>query len=114
MAIMTFEIKTYTVLLGSKIGIGFPNMNYCYALITCKGAAGEELLVVFGDVPVQGQSNFSDLSKKRGGIAIPVSQFDNYMGTLRFEKPVYGQICSTSPGNLNLLKTSEEPVGEEE
>jgi hypothetical protein len=114
MAILTFEIKDYEVLLGSKIGVGLPNMNYAYALITCTGAANEKLTINFGDVPVQGQSNYTNMPAKRGGIAVPMSHFDNYLNTLRYEKPIYGQICDTSPGTLNILKTTQEPVGEGE
>ena len=114
MTIISFQITTYRVLLGSKIGIGFPSLNYCYALITCTGAAGEQLLLAFGDVPVQGQSNFSNLGQKRGGVAVSMSQFGSYLDILRNEKPVYGQICDTNPDTLNLVKTTEEPVGEGE
>ena len=114
MASLTFEIKNYQVILGSKLGVGLSNMSFAYASIYCYGVTGEVLNIYFGDVPVQGKSNYANIQTKRGGIAVPMSQFDNYINILRYEKPIYGQINDTNPDTLNVLKTIQEIVGEGE
>ncbi len=113
MAILTFEVKTYTVLLGCKIGVGMTNLPYVPAVIQCKGAAGETFLVAFGP-DVSSSKAFTYLGQKRGGIPVPVSELPNYIDLLRNEKPIYAQISDTQIDNLNLLKTDPEPVGEGE
>lgn len=111
---LSFEIKTYDVLLGEKIGVGFPNLNYACGWISCKGAGGEQLLIVFApsQAAVDAAGTFTDIVRKRGGIVAPMSSFWNYIDILRNEAPVYGQIESTQPESLNLLKITAEPVGD--
>ncbi len=114
MTTLAFEIKSYEVLLGKKVGVGFKNLNYASGLIRCRGAAGEELLIVFASSQALADAagNFTDIGQKRGGIVAPMSSYGFYLDLLRDEGPVYGQIESTYPDSLNLLKTGSEPVAD--
>jgi len=114
LASLNFEIQTYEVFLGKKIGVGFPGLNYANGWISCKGAGGEQLLIVFASTQAfaDGASNFTNIGGKRGGIVAPMSSFAFYIDILRNESPVYGQIDSVSPESLNLLKTALEPAGD--
>jgi hypothetical protein len=114
MTTLRFEVKTYEVLLGKTIGVGFKNLNYASGVIRCWGAGGEELMVVFASSPALADagSNFANVGQKRGGIVAPMSSFGFYLDLLREEGPVYAQIDSTSPDSLNLLETGLEPVAD--
>ena len=114
MTILNFEVKTYRVLLGKAIGVGFSNLNYASATIDCRGPANEQLLVVFAATQAQADAggNFTDLASKRGGVVAAMTSIPAYIDLLRNEGPVYAQIDSGSPNNLNLLKTGAEPVAD--
>ncbi len=114
MTTLSFEIKTYRVLLGKSIGVGFQNLGYACGWISCAGAAGEQLLIVFASTQAltDAAGNFTDLAGKRGGIVAPMSSFASYIDLLRNEGPLYGQIDSGSPNSLNLVKTGPEPVSD--
>lgn len=116
MAVLRFGIKTYEVLLGKKIGVGFTGLNYATGWISCRGASGEQLLIVFAPTQalVDGSANFTDINAKRGGIVAPMSSFGAYVDLLRNEQPLYGQIDSANPESMNLLISGLETVGEEE
>jgi hypothetical protein len=114
MTILNFEVKTYQVLLGKTIGVGFTNLNYAAATIDCRGAGGEQLLIVFAATQAQADvgGNFTDLTRKRGGVVAAMSSFPAYIDLLRNEGPVFAQVDSGSPNTLNLLKTGAEPVAD--
>lgn len=114
MTILNFEVKTYRVLLGKAIGVGYSNLNFVPATIDCRGPANEQLLIVFAATQAQADAggNFTDLGGRRGGVVAAMSSFPAYIDLLRNEGPLYAQIDSGSPNNLNLLKTGAEPVSD--
>lgn len=114
MTILSFEVKTYQVLMGKAIGVGFSGLNHAAATISCRGPANEQLLIVFAATQAQADAggNFTDLAGRRGGIVAPMSSFGSYVDILRNEGPIYAQIDSGAPNNLNLLKTGAEPVAD--
>lgn len=114
MTILSFEVKTYRVLLGKAIGVGFSNLSHASATIDCRGPANEQLLVVFAATQAQADSggNFTDLAGRRGGVVAAMSSFPAYIDLLRNEGPVFAQVDSGAPNNLNLLKTGAEPVAD--
>lgn len=114
MTMLSFEVKTYQVLLGKSIGVGFTNLNYASATLDCRGPAGEQLLVVFASTQALADAggNFTDVGRKRGGVVAAMSSFPAYIDVLRNEGPVYAQIDSGAPNTLNLLRTGPEPVGD--
>lgn len=109
-----FEVKNYQVLMGKSIGVGFAGLNYASATISCRGAAGEQLLIVFAATQAlaDGGGNFTDVANRRGGIVAPMSSFAAYLDVLRNEGPIYAQIDSGVPNNSNILKTGPEPVAD--
>ncbi len=52
-------------------------------------------------------------ANKVGAIFIPFTELQNYIDLVRNEKPIYAYLNSSKP-EWNSLRTSSEPVGEEE
>ena len=53
------------------------------------------------------------VANKVGAIFLPFEDMDQYVDMVRNEKPIYAYLNSDHP-QWNSLKTSKEPVGEEE
>jgi len=114
MAIKTFSVKTY------EIGVGYKNSAIWGGVsiliqghLVCNSGDGYRF-IVYGlhpasavPPPVYIEAN------KVGAIFIPFADLHNYVDLVRNEKPINVYLNSTSP-NWNSLRTSAEPVGEQE
>lgn len=80
--------------------------------ITCYGDDHRFILYfLHEDSPVA--TPVYNASTKVGAIFLPFEDMPIYLDILRNEKPVYAYLNSTKP-EWNSLRTSNEPVGEEE
>ncbi len=114
MAIKTFHVSSY------RIGMGYKNTatwNGVKILIqghlVCN-SKDKYRFIIYGLHP---KSQIPDPvyipANKVGAIFIPFAELQNYIDLVRFEKPVYVYMNSTKP-DWNSLRTSSEPVGEQE
>jgi hypothetical protein len=111
MATATFEISTYDIELGRQLELEADSRFY--AIITCHGAGGEQLVLHFlrPDSPVP--ENCYDPSTGMGSSYLPADQLSWYVDILRNEGPVFARMDSERP-LWNKLFTGAEPVGEGE
>ena len=114
MAIKSFPVTTYEVGMGFKNSASWNNVNIIIqGHLVCNSVDGFRF-IVYGlhpsspvPAPVYIEAN------KVGAIFIPFADLNNYVDLVRNEKPVYAYLNSDTP-NWNSLRTSAEPVGEEE
>ena len=114
MAIKTFAVTTYEVGMGYKNTATWSGVNIItQGHLLCNSADGFRF-IVYGlhpsspvPAPVYIEAN------KVGAIFIPFVELHNYVDLVRNEKPIYAYLNSVSP-NWNSLRTSAEPVGEQE
>ena len=114
MATKTFEVHNYKVALGDKMsGVAGGNTINFRGYIVCRGDDGYHLVFYFlnPDSPVPSPSYLPDY--KRGVVYLPFDQMQVYLDVLRNEKPIYAYMNSNRP-EWNNIKTTQEPVGEEE
>ena len=112
MAYTTKVVNQYQYELINKgvLGIG-EDISKFDARIRCSCDDGWLYIIYFINPESTCPSNRYHL--KVLNIYVPLSQFFMYINMLRNEKPVYAYIDRENPGNSHL-RTSLEPVGEEE
>ncbi|MES2556614.1 MAG: hypothetical protein V4604_10710 [Bacteroidota bacterium] len=114
MAIKTFAVTTYEIGMGFKNTATWGGVNILIqGHLVCNSADGYRF-IVYGlhpsspvPPPVYIEAN------KVGAIFIPFNDLRNYIDTVRNEKPINAYLNSDNPG-WNSLRTSAEPVGEQE
>lgn len=114
MAIKTFVVNTY------EIGTGYKN-NATWGGVTidiqghlvCYSSDGYRFIIYGLHPNSQVPKPVYIEANKVGAIFIPFSELQNYIDLVRNEKPIHAYLNSTNP-NWNSLRTSAEPVGEEE
>ncbi len=112
MATKTFEVKSYQAKVGfeSSGGGGGPKSRGC---LVCYGSDGHRFAIYFA-APGSAMAPpryFPDA--KFGSINVPVNEMPHYVDLVRNEKPVYAYLNSDNP-QWNNIRTSKEPIGEEE
>lgn len=114
MAIKTFAVSSY------EAGMGFKNSAVWGGVsiliqghLACNSSDGYRF-IIYGlhptsavPAPVYIEAN------KVGAIFIPFANLQNYIDLVRNEKPIHVYLNSDQP-NWNSLRTSAEPVGEQE
>lgn len=114
MATKTFSVNNYVAQMGFKSSASWSGVSITIqGYLTCYGADGYRFIVygLHPSSPVPGPVYIE--ANKVGAIFIPFSDLSNYIDLVRNEKPIYAYMNSTTP-NWNSLRTSAEPVGEEE
>jgi hypothetical protein len=115
MATKTFEVTNYALNAGYRntaIWGGVTIQIQGYA--ACYGADGSRFIVygLHPSSPVPASPAYN-VAGNVGAIFVPFSDLHNYVDLLRNEKPLYANLNSDNP-NWMSLRTSQEPVGEEE
>lgn len=114
MATKNFSVSNYVAQMGFKSSASWSGVSILIqGYLTCYSSDGYRF-IVYGlhpaspvPAPVYIEAN------KVGAIFIPFNELSNYIDLVRNEKPIYAYMNSSSP-NWNSLRTSSEPVGEEE
>ena len=114
MAIKTFIVNTY------EIGVGYKNTAIWNSVnikiqghLLCSSSDGYRF-IVYGLHPSSLVPNPVYIeANKVGAIFIPFVELHNYIDLVRNEKPINVYLNSVTP-EWNSLRTSAEPVGEEE
>ncbi len=114
MAIKTFAVSSYEVGMGYKNNATWGGVNInIQGHLVCHSADGYRF-IVYGLHPTSPIPNPVYIeANKVGAIFIPFVELHNYVDLVRNEKPINVYLNSVSP-NWNSLRTSAEPVGEEE
>ena len=112
MAIKTFEIVSYNVNASRSITLEGGTYRF-YALIECRSAAGDRLVIYFptSDSPVP--ANVYNPTTKWATIFVPVGLYDWYRDLLLNEKPVFAY-CNSDKPEWNQISTGSEFTGETE
>lgn len=106
-----FQIQGYKLSMGHSMTLG---RQYEFRrVISCNGADGYRLLFYFQADGEPLYPPFTNLSAKFGRVFLPVSEYGDFVDTLRNEKPLYAYINDSKPG-WNHLRSTTEPVGETE
>ena len=114
MAIKTFPVSNYEVGLGYKNEAIWSNVKILIqGHLVCKSAEGDRFIVygLHTSSPVPGPVYI--VANKVGAIFIPFAELQYYIDLVRNEKPINVYLNSVTP-NWNSLRTSAEPVGEQE
>jgi hypothetical protein len=114
MAIKTFPVANYEVGMGYKNTATWGSVNIIIqGHLLCNSADGYRF-IVYGLHPSSGVPEPVYIeANKVGAIFIPFVELHNYVDLVRNEKPINVYLNSDTP-NWNSLRTSAEPVGEEE
>ena len=113
MTTKTFPVEKYVVALGHSMtatwsGIQIKARGY----VTCYG--GDHRFIAYfltDDSPVPDPVYV--IKNKVGAIFLPFDEMPLFVDLVRNERPIYAYLNSDKP-QWNNLKTSSEPVGEEE
>lgn len=115
MASKTFEVINYSLNVGYKNtatwgGVTIQIQGY----VACYGADGSRFIVygLHPSSPVP-PSPVYNVAGNVGAIFVPFTDLESYVDIVRNEKPLYANLNSDNP-NWMSLRTSQEPVGEEE
>lgn len=110
----TFSITHYVYQVGYKNSATWDGTQILIqGYVACYGSA--DRFIVYGlhpDSPVPAAPVYN-VSGNVGAIFVPFSDLSNYVDILRNERPVYATLNSDNP-NWMGLRTSAEPIGEEE
>ena len=113
MAIKQFQIETYEITLGHAMSAtwgGVPIL--ARGIVACYG--GDHRFIAYFLAPgSQVAQPTYIVANKVGAIFRPFEEMAAYVDMLRNERPVYAYLNSDKP-QWNSLKTSKEPVGEQE
>ncbi len=113
MATKTFQVSTYEIGMGFKNeatwgGVGILAQGH----LICSGDG--HTLIIYGLHPSSPVAAPVFLeATKVGAIFVPFAELQHYIDLVRHEKPVYGYMNSIKP-SWNSLRTSAEPIGEQE
>lgn len=111
----TFEVTRYVLNMGWKNTASWGGVTIqIQGYVACSGADGSRL-IVYGLHPTSPTpaTPVYNVSGNVGALFVPFSEISNYVDLVRNEKPVYAYLNSDNP-NWISLRTSSEPVGEEE
>ena len=113
MATKTFQVTTYKMALGHAMSATWSGKRIkARGYVTCYG--GDHRFIAYfltDDSPVPDPVYV--VANKVGAIFLPFKEMAPFVDLVRNEKPVYAYMNSDRP-EWNSLKTSLEPVGEEE
>lgn len=114
MAIKTFIVNTYEIGMGYKNTATWNGVNInIQGHLLCSSNDGYRF-IVYGLHPSSLVPNPVYIeANKVGAIFIPYVELHNYIDLVRNEKPIHAYMNSITP-NWNSLRTSAEPVGEQE
>ncbi len=113
MAIKNFQISNYKMALGHAMGATWSGKKIkIRGYLTCYGD-DHRFIAYFltDDSPVPDPVYI--VRNRVGAIFLPFDQMPPFVDMVRNEKPVYAYLNSDRPES-NSIKTSLEPVGEEE
>lgn len=114
MAIKSFKINYYRTSVGFKNSATWSGINIqIQGYITCYGLDGYRFIMYFLHDDSQVPPPVFVTANKVGAIFLPFKDMPVYMDMIRNEKPIYAYLNSAKP-QWNSMKTSSEPVGEEE
>lgn len=113
MTIKQFSVTSYVEALGTGMSATWSGKTIkAKGYVACYG--GDHRFIAYflaPDSPVPDPVYV--VANKVGAIFLPFEDMDQYVDMVRNEKPVYAYLNSDHP-QWNSLKTSKEPVGEEE
>ncbi|WP_452221879.1 hypothetical protein [Lacinutrix salivirga] len=113
MAIKQFSVNNYKMALGYKSSATWGGTQIqIQGYITCYGDGHRFIIYFLHEDSPKPQPTFIPANKV-GAIFIPFKDMQMYVDMVRNEKPVYAYLNSSKP-EWNSIKTSNEPVGEEE
>lgn len=114
MAIKTFAVTTYEISMGFKnTASSTVGTILIQGLLQCNSAEGIRF-VIYGLHPSSPvPPPVYNVATKWATLFIPFNELHNYIDLVRNEKPIYAYLNSDNPG-WNSLRTSAEPVGEQE
>ena len=110
----TFEVVNYSVTLKSRMGIDY---------IRCISAEVDRPDITYNYLDIHFMSDIDSAPPNKGKIEgdyisghlyVPAERYVWYLDLLRNEKPIYADIDSEHPNNMNGIRTGLEPVGEGE
>ncbi|HNR18703.1 MAG TPA: hypothetical protein PKN75_07240 [Bacteroidia bacterium] len=114
MAIKSFEVKSYVINNGFKNSATWGGVSIkIQGYLVCYSDDGYRFIIygLHPSSPIAAPTYIP--ANKVGAIFIPFKELFNYIDLARNEKPVYAYLNSDNP-DWNSIKTSTEPVGEEE
>ena len=114
MAIKSFEVTSYKMALGHGMTATWSGTQISIrGYVACYGSDNYRFIAYFlnDNSPVPGP--VYHVPNKVGAIFLPFKEMPPFVDLVRNEKPVYAYMNSDRP-EWNSLKTSQEPVGEEE
>ena len=114
MATKTFHVNYYRAKVGYKGSATWSDVRIqIQGYITCYGDDSYRFIMYFlhEDSPVPPPVYIE--ANKVGAIFLPFRDMPMYMDLIRNEKPIYAYMNTAHP-EWNGIKTSNEPVGEEE
>ena len=114
MANKTFIINHYRTSVGFKNSATWSNVKIqIQGYITCYGSDRYRFIMYFlhDDSPIPPPVYIE--RNKVGAIFLPFKDMHVYLDMVRNEKPLYAYVSSDKP-EWNSIRTSNEPVGEEE
>lgn len=113
MTIKNFEITSYKVALGHGLNATWGGVNIkARGYVACFG--GDHRFIAYfltDDSLVPGPMYV--VQNRVGAIFLPFKEMGPFVDLVRNEKPIYAYLNSDRP-EWNSIKTSNEPVGEEE
>jgi len=113
LAVKTFLVERYKVALGHGMTATWSGTNIkARGYVACYG--GDHRFIAYfltDDSPVPNPVYV--VQNKVGAIFVPFKEMQPFVDLLRNEKPIYAYLNSNKP-EWNNIKTSLEPIGEEE
>ena len=113
MAQAIFKIDSYKIVLGESLESTWTQKIHARGVIGCYSGDGDKFFIYFlTDTSPVPRPEYSP-EKKVAAIFLPAHLMPLYTDILRNEKPIFAFLDSENPSQ-NCLRTSREPVGEEE
>jgi hypothetical protein len=113
MAIHQFPVEYYTITLGHALTATWGGTEIrARGIVSCFG--GDHRFIAYfltDDSPVARPVYIT--TNRVGAIFLPFREMAPFVDLLRNEKPIYAYLNSDTP-QWNSLRTTQEPVGEEE
>lgn len=114
MASKYFKINYYRADVGYKSSATWSGVNIqIQGYIACYGDDGYRFIIYFLHEDSSVPPPVYHTSGKVGALFLPFKDMLTYVDMVRNEKPLYAYLNSDKP-EWNSIKTSNEPVGEEE
>jgi len=115
MVVKTFRVRKYKLTLGYKGRATYNGVAIrIRGIITCYDSNYDYRFIIYfltEDSPVPDPVYI--VQNKAGAIFLPFKEIMPYIDMVRNEKPIYAYLNSDAPES-NCIRTSKEPVGEEE